>query len=176
MKKVTGKEIYSEEIVWAYVRTLSKNLFLVPLCWRLVVLSFIDGWANFKDVLWFVDAAKDQEKKEEKGREDKLGRKNMEEIQCSVSPPFLLSLQCTIHHWSGRELQTNWNSKIFHCLSAHTLSVTPSSPRNLFFHFAISPLPSFFIPSFFWGKWLKVTLRTSMVCVYKYELEYYILI
>lgn len=85
-----------------------------------------------------------------KKKYEKLGRKK-KCILCLLHS--FLPRQCTIHHWSGRELQTNWNSK---CIIVQALTPSPSAVFSMhsvcFPAFPSAPSSIFFIPSF-WGQW-----------------------
>ena len=84
-------------------------------------------------------------KTEGKRPEEKLDREKVRKFSTLSLIVPLLPRCCTIHHRSGRVLQTNRNSKIYHRPSAHTFLLRPC----LLFHPSIGPRFHFFQCLFF---------------------------
>lgn len=98
-------------------------------CWTIVNTQKFSValmvWENIKGALWLVKAVKKQKDKR-KGHWSRYRQGNKWTTTVFLCPlDFILAQECTIHHRSERVLQTNWNSKIFNCPGAHTLSFNP---------------------------------------------------
>lgn len=78
----------------------------------------------------------------------------------------LLPRCCTIHHRSGRVLQTNRNSKMYHCPSAHAFLLQPC----LLFHPSIGPLFHLFF--FFFPRPVMVLNNSTVSCLYVSDMNF----